>query len=265
MIKPQESWKRFTSDDEKLQKYKEWGFISSRQTWLNTLFYCGAFIDKPKICDIVGYIDNKQIVISVDSELHTIHPDYLLQMQSAPPTAYPDKYIVLDLETTGFSAMKDSILEIAAVKYRQCESLDTFHTMVKPNCQLKLSAKTVNHIDESLICDAPTFENVLPQFIAFIGDLPLVAHNASFDLGFLKEKSKISKIKISNTVFDTLKLSRAAFPNIKSHSLSSLVEELNISVQNTHRALPDVQATATLFQLCLHKLYPATKLAYQGP
>ena len=190
---------------------------------------------------------------------NTIHPDYLLQMQSSWPSSYPDEYIVFDLETTGFSPNKDKIVEIAAVKYRRKEALDTYHTMVNPNCDLNPVAQHVNHIDSSMICSAPCIEDVFPQFIEFVGSLPLIAHNADFDIGFLKKAAEKLHIKISNTVFDTMKLSREAFPELKSHSLQSLIKEFNIIATDSHRALPDVQATAVLFQMCLQKLYPATK------
>ncbi len=259
MLKPNCEWIKFASDDEKLEKYREWGFIAPKQKWLKTLFYCGAFCDTPSVCDIVGYVNDFIIVIRVNDDLHLIQPDYLLQMQSAPPSSYPEKYIVLDLETTGFSPYKDKILEVAAVKYQHNTQLDVFHTMVNPNCDLNPLAQSVNHIDPSMVCDAPCIEDVLPQLIEFFGDLPLVAHNAAFDLGFLKKAAQTIGIKIQNNVFDTLKLSKIAFPELKNYKLQTIIEEFNIKTEDSHRALPDTQATAIIFQKCLQKLYPAVK------
>ncbi|MGX8701557.1 3'-5' exonuclease [Caproiciproducens sp.] len=259
MLEPDCEWTKFASDDEKLEKYREWGFIAPKQKWLKTLFYCGIFCDTPSVCDIVGYINDFMIVIKVNDKLHTIQPNYLLQMQNASPTAYPDKYIVLDLETTGFSPNKDKILEIAAIKYQQSTELEIFHTMINPNCGLNPLAKSVNHIDSSMICDAPCIEDILPKFIDFLGDLPLVAHNATFDLGFLRKEAQAEDLKILNTVFDTAKLAREAFPNLTNYKLQTIIKELNIKIEDSHRALPDTQATAIIFQKCLQILYPAVK------
>ena len=100
----------------------------------------------------------------------------------------PSDYVVLDIETTGFSACNDSILEIAAIKFHDGKKIDSFCSFVAPECELNEYASRVNGISSEMLKDAPPMEQVLTDFHAFIGLYSLVAHNASFDIPFLQEK-----------------------------------------------------------------------------
>jgi exonuclease, DNA polymerase III, epsilon subunit family len=266
-IQPTDDWKRFESKQEKLQKYKEWKFLSDKATYIKALIYSGFYTDIPTICDIVGYTSHNEVVIQLGYQLHTINPIYLLQMQTfdtpakLPSKTIPTEYIVLDLETTGFGADEQKVVEIAAVKVQNGEITGRFETLVNPEMHISSRITKINHISDEDVKDAPTIQSVITGFIDFIEDFPLVAHNGNtFDFKFIKKEADAIGRKVTNPTFDTLTLARLAFPEAQNYQLSTLVEYLGIETKNTHRAMPDVLATVSLFQKCYEEFIPKTKL-----
>ena len=163
----------------------------------------------------------------------------------------PSDYVVLDIETTGFSACNDSILEIAAIKFHDGKKIDSFCSFVAPECELNEYASRVNGISSEMLKDAPPMEQVLTDFHAFIGLYSLVAHNASFDIPFLQEKMSQFNMNLDNPVIDTLEMARHRLPELDSHRLELLKDHFNIDSTASHRALPDVEATSKIFEhLC---------------
>ncbi|MEG1633839.1 MAG: 3'-5' exonuclease, partial [Oscillospiraceae bacterium] len=110
-------------------------------------------------------------------------------------------------------------------------------------------ASRVNGIADGMVAAAPYIEAVMPRFLEFVGALPLVAHNAAFDMGFIRPY-----LSEAPRVYDTLRLSRAAFPGLRSYNLEKLCLALSIEAEGFHRALADVEATAELFSLCCKAL-----------
>ncbi len=153
-------------------------------------------------------------------------------------------YVVFDIETTGLSSRKDKITEIGAVKISQGKIVDRFSQLVNP--EIKIPEKIVNltGITDEMVKDKPVIEDVLPNFLEFIEDSVLVAHNASFDMGFMIESFSKLEITLENPVLDTLQLSRELFKELKSHKLNIVAKHLNISLKNHHRAVDDSEATA---------------------
>ncbi|TCT26733.1 DNA polymerase III catalytic subunit PolC type [Melghiribacillus thermohalophilus] len=168
------------------------------------------------------------------------------------------EYVVFDVETTGLSAVYDTIIELAAVKIKNGEIIDRFESFANPHEPLSETTTELTGITDEMVKDAPEVEEVLKKFDEWMGDAILVAHNASFDMGFLNEGlRKIGKDKASNPVIDTLELSRFLFPELKNHRLNTLCKHLNIELVQHHRAIYDAEATGyLLWQLikeCLNK------------
>lgn len=158
-----------------------------------------------------------------------------------------DNFVVIDLETTGLEPAKDYILEIAAVKYENNKIIDTYTTLVNPEILISANITNINHIDNDMIKDCPKIEEVLPGFMNFIGQLPLVAHNAPFDIKFLNANLALLDLHLNNPIIDTLPISRKLFSEIENHKLGTIKEYLNIDVQDSHRALPDCYVCGQIY------------------
>jgi len=156
-------------------------------------------------------------------------------------------FIVLDIETTGLDANNDRITEIGAVKIVGKEIVDYFHTLVNPGIPIPPRIVELTGITDEMVKDAPTIENVLTKFRYFCGDAALVAHNAPFDIGFIKEKAKAIDWEIINPIVDTLTLSRELLTDLKSHKLDLVAKHMGIRLENHHRAVDDARATAEIF------------------
>lgn len=171
------------------------------------------------------------------------------------PIAYNEKdvdletgsYIVFDVETTGLSAVYDTIIELAAVRIEQGEIVDRFESFANPHHPLSQTTTDLTGITDDMVKDAPEVEDVLKDFHEWCGDGILVAHNASFDMGFLNQGySKIGYEKAPNPVIDTLELARFLFPELKNHRLNTLCKHLDIELTQHHRAIYDAEATGYL-------------------
>lgn len=157
-----------------------------------------------------------------------------------------DEYVVLDLETTGLSSRSDEIIEIGAVKVENCKIKEKFHVLVRPKKNISLEITRLTGITNDMVKDKPFIDEVLDEFLNFIGDFPLVAHNASFDVSFLKEAFSKKNRMIHNPVVDTIKLSKVLLPNLKKYKLDSVASSLKISMKNHHRADDDAETTAQI-------------------
>ena len=163
-------------------------------------------------------------------------------------------YCVLDLETTGFSFRTEKITEIGIMKVKNHEVIDEFSTFVNPQKPIPQRVVEVTNITDEMVKDAPTIEEVLPKVIEFSGDSVLVAHNADFDIGFLKYNAGELGLKLSNTYIDTLRLAKDLFPQYKKYKLGMIAENLGIKVEVAHRALDDVDTTVKVFNVMLDML-----------
>lgn len=165
-----------------------------------------------------------------------------------------DNYIVFDFETTGFSPKNNKIIEIGAVKINDNNIVDKFDTLINPNSFIPPFIEAKINITNQMVADKPVIEDVLPEFIEFLGDYPLVSHNAKFDMSFLTVNAENLGFKINNTAIDTLKLSRKAFPDLKSHSLGNLCNHFGINLISAHRAYYDALATYELYKIIYNKI-----------
>ena len=156
-------------------------------------------------------------------------------------------FVVFDIETTGFSPVSNRIIEIGAVKVVNGEIADKFSTFVNPQVPIPYHIEKLTGINDSMVMDAPMIEEVLPQFMEFCKDAVMVAHNASFDMSFIKENVMRQQLNKTFTYADTLGIARVLFPNQAKHTLDAVCKTMGISLENHHRAVDDAGATAEIF------------------
>ncbi|UJF14739.1 PolC-type DNA polymerase III [Jeotgalibaca sp. MA1X17-3] len=156
-------------------------------------------------------------------------------------------YVVFDVETTGLSAVYDSIIELAAVKMYKGNVIDTFEAFINPGKPLSQLIIQLTGITDQMLKDAPSEDKIVPSFKEFCGDSILVAHNASFDMGFLNKSYERNGIEDApNPVIDTLELSRFLHPQLRSHRLNTLAKKYNVNLEQHHRAVFDAETTGHL-------------------
>ena len=161
-----------------------------------------------------------------------------------------DDYVVFDLETTGLDPKSAKIIEIGALKYRDNELLEEFNVLINPEVLIPDVITAITGIDDELVKNAILIDEALPKFIEFIEDLPLVAHNAKFDLSFIEENILALNLPmITNTNIDTVYLSRKYIKNIRNHKLETLKNHFKLSY-SSHRSLEDCYTTNYVYQYC---------------
>ena len=159
-----------------------------------------------------------------------------------------ETYVVFDIETTGFDPFNDKIIEIGAVKMKGKEIIDEFSEFVNPKIPIPKEIVKLTSITDEMVKDAPDIKTILPRFLEFCGDSTVVAHNAKFDVGFIKQKSSDQNLEFSPSVVDTLPLARALLVNEKKFGLANLTKYFGIILESHHRAIDDARATAEVFQ-----------------
>ena len=159
-----------------------------------------------------------------------------------------ETYVVFDIETTGFDPFNDKIIEIGAVKMKGKEIIDEFSEFVNPKIPIPEEIVKLTSITDEMVKDAPDIKTILPRFLEFCGDSTVVAHNAKFDVGFIKQKSSDQNLEFSPSVVDTLPLARALLVNEKKFGLANLTKYFGIILESHHRAIDDARATAEIFQ-----------------
>ncbi|MCP1102306.1 DNA polymerase-3 subunit alpha (Gram-positive type) [Aequitasia blattaphilus] len=158
-----------------------------------------------------------------------------------------DTYVVFDLETTGFSSIKDKIIEIGAVKIQGGKIVDTFSSYVNPKVPIPYRITQLTSITDQMVLEAPLIEEILPKFLDFIGESVLVAHNASFDVGFIQQNMRYMDIYHNYPYLDTVALARILLPQLSKYKLNVVAKALGIPLDNHHRAIDDANATAEIF------------------
>ncbi len=165
------------------------------------------------------------------------------------------EFVIFDIETTGLSPRTDDIIEIGAVKIINRKVVDSFSTFVHINRNLPAKIIELTSITDDMLHNQPEITSALPEFLNFVGKSTLVAHNASFDVSFIKNKSLVYLNEIYDpSVIDTLELSKALVKGVKNYKLSTLTKKLGINLENHHRAVDDANATAQLFIYLLNIL-----------
>ncbi len=161
--------------------------------------------------------------------------------------SFADTFVVFDLETTGFSPSKNQIIEIGAVKVVNGSITERFSTFVNPKVPIPFEIEQLTSINDDMVLDAPTIDEILPKFMGFCQDAVMVAHNADFDMSFIKHNCSALGLDCEKTVLDTVALSRVLLPALNRFKLDTVAKALNVSLAHHHRAVDDAACTAEIF------------------
>lgn len=161
--------------------------------------------------------------------------------------SFADTFVVFDLETTGFSPSKNQIIEIGAVKVVNGSIAQCFSTFVNPKVPIPFEIEQLTSINDDMVLDAPVIDEILPKFMEFCQDAVMVAHNADFDMSFIKYNCSALGLDCEKTVLDTVALSRVLLPSLNRFKLDTVAKALNISLAHHHRAVDDAACTAEIF------------------
>ena len=156
-------------------------------------------------------------------------------------------YVVFDIETTGFSPDVNHIIEIGAVKVENGKIVDRFSSFVNPQVPIPYRIEELTHINDSMVLDAPTIDVVLPQFLKFCESCVMVAHNADFDVSFIKRKAANLGVDFSPTYVDTVAMARYLLPSLNRFKLDTVAKAVGVNLDNHHRAVDDAACTAEIF------------------
>ncbi|MDU1831958.1 MAG: exonuclease domain-containing protein, partial [Finegoldia magna] len=161
-----------------------------------------------------------------------------------------EEFVVFDIETTGLSNATEKITEIGAVKIVNNEIVDEFNQLINPEIPIPEKITELTSITNDMVKDMPKIDEVLPKFLNFVGNCTLIAHNADFDMGFIKKNCLDLGIDPIRTYIDTLAFARALEPHLKNHKLDTLTKKYNVNLFNHHRACDDARATGEVF-ICM--------------
>ena len=163
--------------------------------------------------------------------------------------------IVIDVETTGLDYTREKIIEFAGVRVEDGVIVDSFETLINAQQHIRKSSQAIHGISEEMLADAPSEEEIYPKILEFIGDYPLVAHNAIFDFSFLNRASKrLYNKPLQNNYIDTQVMFKEVYPQLESCGLAALMDKFKIEFETRHRAMADAVGLA--------QAYPALKNLY---
>lgn len=203
-----------------------------------------AFPDANHFIEGLDKEDPFKVIYGVEGYLVDDLQDVAVNQKGQP---LDGTYVVFDLETTGFSPIQDKIIEIGAVKVEHGVITDRYSTFVNPKTPIPFKITQLTSITDDMVIDAPDIETVLPEFLEFVGDAVLVAHNASFDVGFIEQNCRYQDIVPDFTSVDTVALARILLPTLAKFKLNIVAKALNIPQEHHHRAVDDARVTAEIF------------------
>lgn len=238
-----------TSAKDLIKRAMKWGMKSIAIT------DHGVVQSFPEAHKLLG-VDNPDMKVIYGVEAY-LAPDNTKSVYNNKGQEIDTTYCVLDLETTGFSAKTEKITEIGIMKVKNGEVIDEFSCFVNPEKHIPQRVSEVTNITDDMVKDAKTIKDVFPDVLEFLGDpnnTVIVAHNANFDVGFLKQNAINLGYKFDYTYLDTLSLAKDLFPNYKKYKLGKIAENLGIKVEVAHRALDDVDTTVKVFRVMMDML-----------
>lgn len=164
------------------------------------------------------------------------------------------EFVSLDLETTGFNPKYAKIIEIGAIRIDDEKIVESFSALVNPKTPIPKKITEITGITDEMVRDEPTIDIIFPKFLVFLKNSPIVAHNSSFDMGFIKQTAERFNVCINNPVVDTLQMSRIMFPYLDNHKLNTVSTYLQVTLENHHRSMSDSAAAAEIYIKCLKLL-----------
>ena len=202
--------------------------------------------------------EDEKFKVLYGAELSVVNDDVDVVFNLKDYNLLQDEYVVFDTETTGFRAGSDTMIEIGAVKVRNGETLDRFSELINPGCKIPKKITEITNITDAMVKGKDNEENVLKRFLEWVGNAPMVAHNAKFDISFLKAAiGKYELGEFNNTVIDTMSLARMLNPEWPNHKLQTLAKKYNIgwNEDHHHRADYDAEGTAACYTKMAKILY----------
>lgn len=157
----------------------------------------------------------------------------------------PSEYVTVDIETSGLNAEKDNIIELAVCKVRDKRIIDSFTSFINPQKPLHEVITEITGITDNMLKDADTINIVLNKFVDFIGDLPIVVHNADYVMKFIRANTNI---KFENEIIDTLALSKKKLPQLKNYTIKSILEFSGNSEIVLNRSIDYARLLAKLYE-----------------
>ncbi len=181
-------------------------------------------------------------------------PDTIDAVKNQKSYLMDDEFVIFDIETTGLDKITDVITEIGAVKIKKGQVVDTFSTFCDPLRHIPPKITELTGITDEMVKGAPLEKEAVKSFLDFCGDAPVIAHNAKFDTGFIKEAAQRNNLEFNNTIICTLILAQALLPELKKHKLNLIADYLNIDNPNHHRAVNDAEVTGKIWNEFVRKM-----------
>ncbi len=190
--------------------------------------------------------NNEKIKVIYGVEGYLVNDDKKI-VYDAKAETLDDSFVVFDIETTGLSKEQNNITEIGAVKVQGGRIIDRWSSFVNPGEKIPAKIVELTGITDEMVARAPKISEALKGFLEFSRGSVLVAHNANFDVGFIKIACRRHDMPFDFTWLDTLQLARSLYPEFVNHKLNTLAKNLNVLLENHHRAVDDAKATADIF------------------
>ena len=198
--------------------------------------------------------DDDKMKVIFGCEMYMIDDEALMITNPKDKKIDEEEFVVFDIETTGLNSHTNKIIEIGAVKIKAGRIIDRYSQLINPGISIPYYITEITSITNEQVANQPKIDEVIGKFVDFIGDAVLVAHNAPFDMGFIKRDIKeYLNIDLENSVIDTLQMARDLFPDFKKYGLGDLNKSLGLALEKHHRAVDDSQATANMFIIFLEK------------
>ncbi|AGT44689.1 3'-5' exonuclease [Treponema pedis] len=169
-------------------------------------------------------------------------------------------FTAFDTETTGINPKDERVVEIGCVKFDTRGIIARYNVLINPEKPMPEEAGAVNKITDEMLADKPKFPQILPDFLDFIRNTVLVAHNAGFDISFINaELERCGKTKLTNKVFDTLTFAREVYPGLSSYALQNLAMQFGIQAISAHRAEDDARVCMEFFKIAAAHFFEKNK------
>ncbi|MDF2947443.1 MAG: polymerase subunit epsilon [Bacillales bacterium] len=274
MISPVRDWKEFENNSEKIELLRSWKLVSAKATVIKPFYYRGYYTSEPVSCDVIGYVDENEIIICIGEGLtHSIFTEHFRQMQEGLSHIQADllpvevdctvidnntsvnclkDFVAIDVETANTN--RHSICSIALVFVENGKIVDSYYTLINPEENFDRRNIGIHGIYPLDVIDAPTFDVFYESIKHRLEHKRLIAHNVSFDGYALRDVlSKYGVTPVNHKFLCTLQIAKKLEKNVQNYKLPSVCEALDIPFENHHHALADATACANIMIELINK------------